>query len=401
MADTTEPEVSSLLAHIDKLGKSLSPGSKQDAETRKKLRLAARDLNRAMEEPGDIVERVCFSFMEEVSIRIAIDLDLFNILVNSDKPQTLDDLIKATEADGVLLARLLRSLGAVGAVGEVGEVGKEAYIPTKVTRTFVIPPLAAGVEFCFDVLGPNWNNLPAYLKENDYRNPTDSMNAAFHKAHNSTSHFITFLATKPEFQRSFQIYMSGFDEGRTNWTDIFPVEEEIGKGARQDPEAILFVDIGGGMGHEGLALKKRYPNLPGRFVNQDLPQIVSDQKLDGVESMVYDFFTPQPLKAARVYYLRYILHDWNDTLCRTILEHIRAAMDPSYSKVLINQWIVPTQRATSFMTHQDLNMMATFSAMERTEQQTRELLEGAGLGIVQIWRPDDMESECIIEAVAK
>lgn len=41
--------------------------------------------------------------MEEVSIRIAIDLDLFNILVNSDKPQTLDDLIKATEADGVLL----------------------------------------------------------------------------------------------------------------------------------------------------------------------------------------------------------------------------------------------------------------------------------------------------------
>lgn len=104
---------------------------------------------------------------------------------------------------------------------------------------------------------------------------------------------------------------------------------------------------------------------------------------------------------ARVYYLRYILHDWNDTLCRTILEHIRAAMDPSYSKVLINQWIVPTQRATSFMTHQDFNMMATFSAMERTEEQTRELLDGAGLRIVHIWRPDDLESECIIEAVAK
>ncbi len=76
-------------------------------------------------------------------------------------------------------------------------------------------------------------------------------------------------------------------------------------------------------------------------------------------------------------------------------------MDPSYSKVLINQWIVPTQRATSFMTHQDFNMMATFSAMERTEEQTRELLDGAGLRIVHIWRPDDLESECIIEAVAK
>lgn len=76
-------------------------------------------------------------------------------------------------------------------------------------------------------------------------------------------------------------------------------------------------------------------------------------------------------------------------------------MDPTYSKILINQWIVPTQGATSFMTHQDLNMMATFSAMERTEEQTREMLERAGLRIVRIWRPDDAESECIIEAVAK
>ena len=83
-----------------------------------------------MEEPGNIIERVCFSvrkplrpipfhltlatiiadiddsthqFMEEVSIRIAIDLDLFNILVKSGKPETLEDLAKATEADGYYL----------------------------------------------------------------------------------------------------------------------------------------------------------------------------------------------------------------------------------------------------------------------------------------------------------
>lgn len=41
------------------------------------------------------------------------------------------------------------SLGAVGAAGEVGKVGEEAYVPTKVTGTFVIPSLAAGVEFWF------------------------------------------------------------------------------------------------------------------------------------------------------------------------------------------------------------------------------------------------------------
>ena len=47
------------------------------------------------------------------------------------------------------LARLLRSLGAVGAVGEVGNIGEEAYVPSKVTRVFAMPAMAAGVEFWY------------------------------------------------------------------------------------------------------------------------------------------------------------------------------------------------------------------------------------------------------------
>lgn len=61
MGDTIESNVPALLAQIDNLGNILSTSSKQDPKARKELRLAARDLSRAMEEPGDIVERVCFS----------------------------------------------------------------------------------------------------------------------------------------------------------------------------------------------------------------------------------------------------------------------------------------------------------------------------------------------------
>ena len=89
--------------------------------------------------------------------------------------------------------------------------------------------------------------------------------------------------------------MSAFDEGRTKWTDYFPVEREICEGILQDQETLVFVDVGG-MGDIGTALKKRYPHLPGRIVNQDLPQVVWDQRLDGVESMAHDFLSPQPLK---------------------------------------------------------------------------------------------------------
>lgn len=74
-------------------------------------------------------------------------------------------------------------------------------------------------------------------------------------------------------------------------------------------------------------------------------------------------------------------------------------MDPSYSKVLIQQWLVPTQHAAPTMTHMDITMMANLSAMERTEPQIHALLEGAGLKIAHIWKPADVESEGTIEAV--
>lgn len=74
-------------------------------------------------------------------------------------------------------------------------------------------------------------------------------------------------------------------------------------------------------------------------------------------------------------------------------------MDPSYSKVFIQQWLVPIQHATPTMTHQDLNMMATLSAMERTKPQMPALLEAAVLKITHVLKPADVESECTTEAV--
>ena len=123
------------------------------------------------------------------------------------------------------------------------------------------------------------------------------MDTAFQVAHHTTDHLMNFLATKPDFKKAFQAYMTGFNEGRSSWMDTFPVKEKLGTDARDDQAAIMFVDIGGGMGHEAVALKNRFPDLPGRLVVQDLPQAVSGQNLDAqVEYMAHDFFTPQPLE---------------------------------------------------------------------------------------------------------
>jgi hypothetical protein len=81
-----------------------------------------------------------------------------------------------------------------------------------------------------------------------------------------------------------------------------------------------------------------------------------------------------------------------------MLGHIQKAMKPGYSKVIINEWIIPERGATKFLATQDLNMMSFGGGMERTKRQHQDYIEKAGLRISGIWIPDDNVSECVIEA---
>ena len=68
-----------------------------------------------------------------------------------------------------------------------------------------------------------------------------------------------------------------------------------------------------------------------------------------------------------------------------------------YSKLLINENVIPDKGAHWVSTALDMVMMANFSASERTEQNWRELLESAGFKIVTIWTYEP-GTESLIEA---
>ena len=72
-------------------------------------------------------------------------------------------------------------------------------------------------------------------------------------------------------------------------------------------------------------------------------------------------------------------------------------MRPGYSKVIIVDWCVPQIGADFFMTSMDLTMMVTLGGEERSLEQHREYIEGAGLKIVQVFDPRDGRSEAAIE----
>jgi hypothetical protein len=80
-----------------------------------------------------------------------------------------------------------------------------------------------------------------------------------------------------------------------------------------------------------------------------------------------------------------VLHDWTDADCRRILSNLVPAMKRGYSKILINENVIPSTNAYWETTSLDIIMMADFASQERTETQWRALVESVGLRIVKIW----------------
>ncbi|KAK7976199.1 hypothetical protein PG989_014662 [Apiospora arundinis] len=89
--------------------------------------------------------------------------------------------------------------------------------------------------------------------------------------------------------------------------DLYPVESRIVEGLKPDSSdapASTFGDVGG-----------RLPVVHGQLVLQELPEVIAAATAKGVGAdgriklQTHDFFTPQPVKGARVYFMRTILHD--------------------------------------------------------------------------------------------
>jgi demethylsterigmatocystin 6-O-methyltransferase len=81
---------------------------------------------------------------------------------------------------------------------------------------------------------------------------------------------------------------------------------------------------------------------------------------------------------AKFYYLRYVLHDWPDEKCRSILKTIVNAMDDD-SIILIDEMVLPDQGVNWQVAQIDLTMLVAHAAMERTETQWSNLFDSVGL----------------------
>lgn len=99
--------------------------------------------------------------------------------------------------------------------------------------------------------------------------------------------------------------MAVYQQRRPSWLDFFPPEDQLAKGLSEDENAILLVDVGGGIGQVLEEFRRRLPNVKGDLVPQDQEEPIEMAEAGlaekGIEAMACDFFTPQPIKGDHTY----------------------------------------------------------------------------------------------------
>ncbi|KJX93084.1 S-adenosyl-L-methionine-dependent methyltransferase like protein [Zymoseptoria brevis] len=216
-----------------------------------------------------------------------------------------------------------------------------------------------------------------------------------------------WMKHQPQAQSNLNGFLGAMRSKKSPWIAYYSVDDLLQDFDRDRP---LIVDVGGGTGNDLMHVAASLPESYGdaRLILQDTKAVIQsiDQETlaPQISPIAHDFFTPQPPNAcgAKVYFLRQVLHDWPDKEALQILAHLKAAMKPGYSRVIVLETIMPTRVAETSPLEAalDLHMMMFFGALERTEQQWSQLFRKAGLTYMRMRVCGD-KNQGILEAACQ
>ncbi|RWA09501.1 hypothetical protein EKO27_g5596 [Xylaria grammica] len=373
------------LSRIERLAEESDELGRQD------IMASLHKLAYSLERPENTRDRYGFLQLQTAIIKVDFDLGLFKKLTKSARALSVDEIAQETGAQRELMVRILRHLSAFNAVDEVR---KETYIANQVTKNLAQTSTEAGICHWFGTASPQFQNIPVLLQKNGYTNPVDETHTAFHEAWDTSLSPFAWFENQPLLLNYFNQYMATRTRTEQSWLQFYPVLEEV---ADCPPTRPVYVNIGGGVGHQCAQFKAMYTELPGRVILQDLPHSIAQAlPTPGVENMIHDFFEPQPIKGAKIYYLRAVLHDHPSHKVSQIIRHIRDVMAPD-SRLLVDEMILPETRVNAVASSVDMSMLAAFASMERTEAQWRGTFHREGLDLVKTYMYNPLTYEGVLD----
>jgi len=297
-------------------------------------------------------------------------------------PRTGPEIAAAVGADPDRLTRMLRGLALDDVLAEY-EDGRFALTPVgECLREGVPGSLRGQVLVRGDVY---WEAAAGLLQA-----ATDGGTALEH-VHGAR--FFDYLAAEPERAAAFQASMAHRSEREA--ADVVAAYDFGGIGR--------LVDVGGGSGVLLEAILRATPALHGILF--DRPDAVerAQRRLAaaGVDSrcecVAGDFFAAVP-PGADAYLLSRVIHDWDDADAHCILARCREAMPP-HARLLLVEAILPERaRDGPEAVRMDVHMLMLLGARERTEDEYRRLLAGAGFALRRVVPTESAADLAVLEA---
>ena len=148
------------------------------------------------------------------------------------------------------------------------------------------------------------------------------------------------------------------------------------------------MDVGGGHGSLLISILERNPDMRGILF--DAPEVIEGAKAaisisgcdDRTQLVAGDFFKSVP-EGADAIILKWIIHDWNDEQCVTILKNCYRSL-PENGKLMLVEAVVPATDEPHFSKFIDLNMLVMTGGRERTETEFEKLFADSGFRLTRI-----------------
>ncbi|GAA6061649.1 hypothetical protein JCM10212_002526 [Sporobolomyces blumeae] len=349
-----------------------------------------------------------FKYHLPSALRVAIETHVEEQLREAEKPLSATDLAKPTGTDPDKLARCLRLLAANHIFVEVEPGVFDRNLCSSVldkrmkVDDMVKTPddmyssgggIAALISHCADEAMKSSAHIPEALVRGQSASSAKKDATPWQLAFGCEGDPFTFFA-QPGNEWRVKRFASAMAAARLGFSP------DIGTSSRpRRTDGAKVVDVGGGVGHLTLILAEAIPSL--KFVVQDRREVIEKDAphfwetsttpdvRSRVEVVPHDFFTPNPIKGADVYFMRAIVHDWPDAEAIKILSHLAEAASSSSRLVVVEttyESLSPqAPPMTSMPYYLDIQMML-FDARERTEEQYAELGRKAGWELVKTWK---------------
>ncbi len=313
----------------------------------------------------------------QAALRVAAELGVADNL--AEGPKTTQTLAGELDVDAQQLQRVMRLLTTKDIFLELDDGRFALNPPSEFLRTSSPHSLRPAVLMITDETF--WRPLGNLIESVRGR-------SAFKEIYGCT--FFEYWSTSHAQDYDFHSGMSSMSE----------IENKVLVHNYDFPENVTVVDVAGGMGGLLLQVLQANPTLHGILFDQ--PHVLERHRLQELGDVTRweikpgSFFESCP--AADIYLLKYIMHDWSDEKATLILSNCRKAMLPG-GRVLIMDPVIAKGNARHFGKEMDILLMASFDGgRERTEEELKQLIAGAGLKLNRIIETGSYVS--IVEAVA-